>query len=454
MALIHWWPLTGDCKDYGTNCTGGSIVGNASFNSTGKIGKSLKAGNGSAVSNGVSVPTNLVNELDGTQYSISVWVCPDGTHPNYEGAILSSGNWNQECWAFGVSQDNSQVDVFSNGYVDYITCSVPVGSWTHLVCTKKSGSIKLYKNGSYVGSYADSSTAFTSDASNLMIGRETYASGYFSFNGKINDVRIYDTCISDQEIEELYKCCVLDWRFSEAGFSSSSIADSSGYRNNGTMTSMGLSTDSNIGSNSGHITSSSSKVNCSNSNAFLASLSNATVAMWMKPITFGSSGFVAVMSNTSSNYTLCSDNGTSALRGNSASYYFDGVKSASCKNDGKWHYYVAAGINLSAWTSFGINTYGGGWALTDAYISDFKIYATALTEEQIKEEYRSHTQFANDNSIFTSEFVELESTETLNVKDIINSNGVVKAYSFTEGTDGKIVLSDNKAITANGFNEK
>ena len=37
MALIHWWPLNGDCKDYGTNCTGGSIVAGASFNSTGKI---------------------------------------------------------------------------------------------------------------------------------------------------------------------------------------------------------------------------------------------------------------------------------------------------------------------------------------------------------------------------------------------------------------------------------
>ena len=33
-------------------------------------------------------------------------------------------------------------------------------------CTKKSGSIKLYKNGSYVGSFADNSTTFNSDASN------------------------------------------------------------------------------------------------------------------------------------------------------------------------------------------------------------------------------------------------------------------------------------------------
>lgn len=74
-----------------------------------------------------------------------------GTHTHYNGTILSSGNWNAKRWAFGVSQDNSQVDVLCGGYNNYISCAVPVNQWTHLASTFENGVCKLYKNGVYVG---------------------------------------------------------------------------------------------------------------------------------------------------------------------------------------------------------------------------------------------------------------------------------------------------------------
>lgn len=74
---------------------------------------------------------------------------------------------------------------------------------------------KFYKNGEYLGE-SSRGTAFTSDANNTMIGRETYASGYFSFNGDISDVRIYDHCLSPKEVKEISKALVLHYPLNDA----------------------------------------------------------------------------------------------------------------------------------------------------------------------------------------------------------------------------------------------
>ena len=58
------------------------------------------------------------------------------------------------------------------------------------------------KNGEYVGQLTGQK-AFETDATNACIARETYASGYFGFNGCVNDVRIYDHCLSAAEVHEI-----------------------------------------------------------------------------------------------------------------------------------------------------------------------------------------------------------------------------------------------------------
>ena len=54
-----------------------------------------------------------------------------------------------------------------------------------------------------------------SDYENFTIGRETYAGGYFSFNGNINDVRIYDHVLSPREVKEISKGLVLHYPLSD-----------------------------------------------------------------------------------------------------------------------------------------------------------------------------------------------------------------------------------------------
>ena len=211
MGLKVWLPLNGDLRNLGCSNCEVTTIETTPIYVDGKIGQCYQRTNSSTQStNGISINSNLLDML-GTAATVALWVKPLGTHTHYEGAFISSGDWNAKRWAFGVNQNNTQVDVLCGSYRQYIDCTVPVNQWTHLVSTYDNGLCKLYKNGIYIGELAGRA-AFDSDATNTCIGRETYANGYFGFNGLINDVRIYDHCLSAAEIHEIAKGVVLHYR--------------------------------------------------------------------------------------------------------------------------------------------------------------------------------------------------------------------------------------------------
>ena len=56
---------------------------------------------------------------------------------------------------------------------------------------------------------------YQSSDTGLTIGRETYASGYFSFNGDLCDMRIYDHALSAAEVKDLSKALVVHYTFND-----------------------------------------------------------------------------------------------------------------------------------------------------------------------------------------------------------------------------------------------
>ena len=207
MSLKIWLPLTGDLRNLGTSNYEITPIGTATY-VNGKIGQCYQRATSDAqVTTGIKIDNNLLDVL-GAHCSIAVWVKPLGTHTHYNGTIFSSGNWNAKRYAFGVSQDNTKVDVLCGAYNNYINCTVPQNEWTHLVSVFDNGTCLLYKNGIYIGQLLNQK-AFETDADWSAIGRDTYAGGYFGFNGLINDVRIYDHCLSSSEIKEISQGLVL-----------------------------------------------------------------------------------------------------------------------------------------------------------------------------------------------------------------------------------------------------
>ena len=210
MALLIWIPFVkNNYENQGALNVETSAIGTITYEN-GKLGSAVRIGDGTQVTNGISINKNLVSEL-GDEYSCAVWIKPVGTHVHYEGAIISSGNWNNKKWAFGVGQNNTTIDPFGPSYNIKVSCSIPVGEWTHLVSTVKDNIATIYKNGEYVGTYNYQNLVLESDATNTTIGRESYANGYFSFNGSIQDLRVYNHCLTEDDAAELAKGKVLHY---------------------------------------------------------------------------------------------------------------------------------------------------------------------------------------------------------------------------------------------------
>lgn len=209
--IVLSFPLNKDFRNIGLVNAETSKIGNASIIEDQNFGGCLQAGDGTQTSNGVRCNTNLLDELSEQKFSCSVWVKPKGNHVHYNGTFFSSGNWNSKSWAFGVNSANTQVDMFGPRYNTYVSCNVPVNEWTNLISIYNNREAKLYKNGQYVTSYTfQSSYVFSSDTTWCAIGRETYAGGYFSFNGNIADLRVYNLLLTEKDIQRIYHQKLID----------------------------------------------------------------------------------------------------------------------------------------------------------------------------------------------------------------------------------------------------
>lgn len=123
----------------------------------------------------------------------------NGTHLHYDGALISSGNWNASHWSFSIIQDNSGIRT-RNPSITH-NYSFNVGSWYYVVYRRNNTTINFFVNGTKSTDYISSNNIpLTSDATNTSIGRETYASGYFNLNGKISITKIYNRALSDNEV--------------------------------------------------------------------------------------------------------------------------------------------------------------------------------------------------------------------------------------------------------------
>ena len=146
------------------------------------------------------------NFTDLDDLTMEVLFTVDGTHDNYHGTLISSGNWNVPHWAFAINQSNDAIIT----RVPYITVpyQFEVGKWYYATWRRSRGTNNFFVNGIQVGgdyTGSDNRRPLISDASNTMIGRETYAGGYFNLNGKIKNVKVYNRPLSNSEILKNYQ---------------------------------------------------------------------------------------------------------------------------------------------------------------------------------------------------------------------------------------------------------
>jgi hypothetical protein len=138
-------------------------------------------------------------------FTISLWVNPD-TVATGSGLGNRFVSWGDATGRFffgnfqgSITLGTGNTTLSPSGYV------MTAGSWQHFAVSNTGSTTKFYKNGQLTHTLTNTSTANISSALPFRIGAQ-YANGegIEFFDGKMDDVRIYKTALSDKDILDLY----------------------------------------------------------------------------------------------------------------------------------------------------------------------------------------------------------------------------------------------------------
>ena len=230
MSLRIWLPLDGDLHNQGiSDLNTINMPSSATVDNTGKIGKCYTS---SGAVNGVS--TNL--SFSASQFSIAAWVrintrvnswrCPfkliNSTAGDYIGFCCEHNT--QATYVgfhFYKTIDGTNTSIFDA----YPITDMTVGQWTHLVVTYDGKVATYYKNGIKVSS-TTVATARQNTAANIdriiMLGSDGGRGGA-AVKSSLNDVRIYDECLSAATIHEIAQGLVLHYKLDGGLFGNANL---------------------------------------------------------------------------------------------------------------------------------------------------------------------------------------------------------------------------------------
>ena len=273
QGLVGWWtmdgadtvwssPTAGVEYDRSGNGNTGTLNGMTQSGSptVGKIGQALSF---DGVSSYASIPYNAA--LCPPDITVSAWIYFNAatTATTYGGASINEmymyGMFGTNWDGYTLYDDGGYLAFFVGG-LHYAGFSPPlnVGQWYNVVGTYDGSTIKLYVNGAVSATSADTGGDACASGAPLLLGeRGNGSSGYDAlFNGRLDDVRVYDRALSTSEIEQLYNLgagthvntssvnlqrgssvangLVGYWTFDGSDISGSTIYDLSGNGNNGT----------------------------------------------------------------------------------------------------------------------------------------------------------------------------------------------------------------------------
>lgn len=215
MSLVCWLPLADGTL---TNNGAGNLTiteSNTTNTTNGRIGR-CRTFNGST-SYIALAGTDLYNCFKGgTQpFSICMWIYNgDGNGTANSNRAVYFGDYNLTGYI------NFNIEKTAAGLARFYWAGTPdwnapdttltASAWNHLVFTYDGSSVKCYVNGVLKATRSGALAAKSKTTGNFQLGRDS-RTGDTAFNGRMNDFRVYDHCLSIHEIRNLNKALLLHY---------------------------------------------------------------------------------------------------------------------------------------------------------------------------------------------------------------------------------------------------
>ena len=209
MSLQVWLPLNGDLHNQGLSNLTFSITDNVVVNNNGKIGKCYY-NESPTFKIGQIISDNSINL--GINQSMFCWVkfntlCSTSSLTGLVSQHNSSTQANMGINIRRVSETTGYLTIStgtgsSRTYITYYgTTLLQAEIWYHVGYTYGGTTIKLYVNGQLDKTYTFVNQLCTNEKIVLFAWHARGTNANYRLNGYLNDVRIYDHCLSPKEVE-------------------------------------------------------------------------------------------------------------------------------------------------------------------------------------------------------------------------------------------------------------
>ena len=197
-GLVAWYPFTGNANDSSGNGNNGTVYGaTLTTDRAGVTNSAYRTSAGYISAPSFSIPTSGI-------ISISYWFNCNSDFGL--GEIICLGSSSSTTWGC-VGGDNYFTMNYGRGCGS--TGSTPIlqpltyGTWHHVVFISNglNANTKIYFDGLLIGTSTNANSSNSCSHANLYIGADIYGLG--NFDGKLDDIRIWNRAITASEITYL-----------------------------------------------------------------------------------------------------------------------------------------------------------------------------------------------------------------------------------------------------------
>lgn len=212
-GLVAYYPMERGQSTHLHDAALGShaAIYNASWTNDSKIGNNALSFNGSdSYTNVDGSTTSLDNTTNGL--TLAGWVKPNFDTSSGSGYVLrvSGGGNNNTGFGWGRNTSAGQLEFeWSDDRIAYDDTTNRNGEWTFVTCVADSDTdsvnLTLYLNGQEMKSGGVSGNQTVNDKVGIVLGNWSSNGADTTFNGIIDDIRIYNRALSEPEIQTLYE---------------------------------------------------------------------------------------------------------------------------------------------------------------------------------------------------------------------------------------------------------
>jgi hypothetical protein len=201
VAQWHFDEPSGtSAADSSGNGLTGTLTSGAAFTNAGKYGGAVAF---DGVDDYVNVPDD--NLLDLNTFTLEAWVYPTTLSTPWRSVIFKEdATANRQAYSLYASNGSAfpTVEVGNPAGSGVITkagsATISANTWTHLAATYDGSALKVYKDGTLIGTQSLTGTLTTSTHPLKIGGNAIYWNEWFE--GRIDEVKLYDRALSATEI--------------------------------------------------------------------------------------------------------------------------------------------------------------------------------------------------------------------------------------------------------------